>query len=290
MSGVILRSAFCLLALLLASASVLQAAGLPVAQVYLVSGGATIQAEGATASVPLKRGAVLSNDDKLALEPGAEIGIYYRNGGRRVVSAKERAVSGNVAAFAPELAPYRGQAVFFGATRGGPPVDEAGGFLCSPHEVPVLGAMPVLTLGIGEAEGAGPFLAAASIRVLRGDSIIASAMIETPTPHRTLRLEVPEASSGEEYTVQVVLTPADKTGEIFTHAARFYIATPAEPATEELREDFLTPFFQCRGRLDVRLGSIGSIGAIGSIRLERRLESRDGTAVLSTFVAPVLMN
>jgi hypothetical protein len=257
------------------------AAGAPVAQVYLANGKAGLRAEGTAADRPLARGAVLSANDRITVEPGAEIGIYYRDGGRKIVRGGERGVSGSVASFAPAVEPYRGQAVSFGATRGGESDEVAADtFGCWPDEIPVVASMPLFTIALGGAPGDTAVIASATMRVLCGDSVVAVASIDFPAPGRALRLAVPVATSGEEYTLQVVLSPTAVDAEAFTHTARFYVAAPS--ASSGGLDDLLTPFFYCHGKVDVRFGA-----TVRTMRFERELGDAVGIATLSTIVTPV---
>jgi hypothetical protein len=271
------------------------AAGAPVAQVYLANGKAGLRAEGAASERPLARGTVLGANDRIVLDPGAEIGIYYRDGGRKIVRGGTRGVSGSVASFAPAVEPYRGQAVSFGATRGGEGTESGEAsdtFGCWPDEIPVVASMPLITLSLGGTPRDTPVIAQATLRVLCGETSIAIASIEFPAPGKTLRLEIPGATMGEEYTLQVMLAPV--AGEPFTHTARFYVAAPmtepgAHPSAHSdvgssggALDDLLTPFFYCHGKVDVSFGA-----TVRTMRFERELGDFAGVPQFSTVVTPV---
>ncbi|MEK8023347.1 MAG: hypothetical protein AAB229_06000 [Candidatus Hydrogenedentota bacterium] len=271
-----LRIVILVVFLLAGWAEEIRAAGSPVAQVYLASGKAWVRSEGASADRPLARGAVLSAGDRIVLEAGAEVGIYYREGGRKVLRGGADGISGSVAALAPAIEPYRGQSVSFGATRGSAGV-EADTFRCSPDEVPVFAAMPAFAFSMGAGAGETPVIASATIRVLRGESTIATASVEFPSPGRPLRLEIPDAPAGEEYTLRFILVPVASDGVLFTHSARFYVAAPGASI-----EDLVTPYYFCQGGLDVSFGP-----SVRTVRFEREWGDATGASVLSTVVTPL---
>lgn len=262
---------------------------IPVAQVYSVEGKAEYQPNGEVRAVPLARGTILAANDKIRIDSGATVGLYYRREGRQILRAENRTLSGNVGAFAPEVEPYRGDAVVFGATRGERDRDTEP-WQCMPGGTPVFEAMPIFTWVIAKHSPPLPLLRT-TIRLFQGDSKLGSTSIDSPLPGQTLVFHPPDNLEGDMYRLQTILEPADTTQDSFIQIVEFYVATPMKPIYGTDRndvsdarvyfEDFLTPAFQCRG-----FQQTGWKTGTQAFQLKQKLTHRAGATVFSTSVIP----
>ncbi len=227
------------------------AAGVPVAQVFRVEGTATVRVVGAARAVPLLRGAVLHAEDRIEVKRGAEVGLYYRQGGRQLLRAGSRSLSGTVAALAPSLTPYRGSSVSFGATRDGETGIVAGAATTEsrPMETLILSSAPQVTVTwrgeASDAAGAERIV----LRVLFRDSVVAAASVVEPAPGASLSLVVPALRSGDDYRFEVMVFPDNVGAAPCLHAIPVYILAPSRRGAAA--DQFLTDFFYRRDMLAV---------------------------------------
>lgn len=220
-----------------------------VGQVFHLDGRAWIRASEGEPERLAARGAILRGNDHLRVAAGAELGIYYRQGGRRIVHGGRSGVSGPVSTFSPTLQPYRGAAVTFGATRA-PQADgdattsreDTGAwYSCTPGDPPIFAVPPSFTLGLALDAPETPIFATLGIRIRDGDTVVAEASLSSPRPGQRLRLATPAERTGRALQLEIVAEPLDQAGAPFVHAAPFYVLAPstADTAASDLVTDYL---------------------------------------------------
>lgn len=257
-------------------------ASAPAGQVYVLTGQAVLKPVSGGPERVLGRGDVLWPGDHLRVAAGAEVGIYYRQGGRAVIRGGTQGVSGAVSTFAPASQPYRSQAVHFGATRN--PGDAAPGIADSSallaEDPPVLSASTEFSLGLAADGPEADLFSRIWIRVLDGESEVAAAGLEAPRRGQVLRLSAGAAPAGAELTLEVGALPLSPSGDTFVHRSTFYVALPTRPDTGV--SDLLTSFLFSTGALPVRLGA--GWAALG---LQRELVGDAARPCLATILRPV---
>lgn len=266
---------------LLGTAAVAAEAELPAGQAYVTSGNATVRSRETNAERPVIRGSILFDEDVLRVPARAEVGIYFRRGGRRVVQGGDTGITGTVASFLPSVRPYRGEAVQFGATRSREDASATDMIFCMPEEPPIFSMPPAFSLNIAPETPDSRIFSSLYLRVLLDESVVAAASLHAPRSGQFLRLDAPGLSEGSTYILEVVAFPGDATGETLVQRLSFYVAVSVSGETGDL---FSTLLFR-GGTLPVRPGRDWS-----SVRFEQELAQTSGQPVISTTLSPVSMH
>lgn len=263
-----------------------------VGQVFQLDGRAWIRPTAGGRERPATRGAVLYASDHLRVAPGAELGIYYRQGGRRIVSGGRAGISGAATAFVPALQPYRSSSVTFGATRapqadlaaaiGGQDTPAGAGYTCTPEEPPIFLSPPSFTLGLALDAPETPIVAALGIRIRDGETVVAEASLSSPRPGQRLRLASPSDRTGRPLSVEIYAVPFAMGHAPFVHDAPYYVLAPATADTAA--RDLATGYLFGHGTLAAPPGSRGS-----GLHMQRELEGGESaTPTVVTELTPLV--
>jgi hypothetical protein len=148
----------------------------PIAQVCEVQGKATVKSPADGSIAKIKKGSLLGRDDTLILDRTASISVYFKNGGRKEIQAKDTQISYKVEDLFPHAQAYSRNVPMFGATRGldSPAAhpDQTGFFY--PQEAVILDSQPLIEFTLFNGSEEAVALGGALVQIMRGSMVLDS--------------------------------------------------------------------------------------------------------------------
>jgi len=199
---------------------------MPIAQAYEVRGDVAVKRSSDENKSAVKAGVLLGSDDLLTLEDGAEVGLYFKDGGKKSLKAKEGLLTCKVGDLLPKPEAYEKTIATFGTTRDIDLANMGVGVqtLFYPQETLIVDSQPAIELAIFDGSDVSLGIDSAMVQVSEEKRVVHSENLDD------LVLGVPYAyscgklSSGKEYTTQVRLGIAGLPDEAITFSFNFFVA------------------------------------------------------------------
>ncbi len=204
----------------------------PIAQVYEVQGKATANSLADGQIVEVKRGCLLGPDDSLTLDKNASISLYFKNGGRKEIRAKDTQVLYKVADLLPKAQAYGQSVPLFGATRGiGIPeaVSQPAGFFY-PQEAIILDSPPLIEFTLFTAPGEEVVLGGATMQIVKGSAVLDSKDFNSLEYGSPYLYQSPKLKGQTEYIVELKLELQRSLGSVVAVSFPLYIAGTSDAA------------------------------------------------------------
>jgi hypothetical protein len=219
----------------------------PLAQVYEIKGRVTVKNSGDGTSAEVKKGYLLGGDDSLTLDKGASVGLYFKNGGKKEVQAKNDQSLYKVADLLPGTEAYGGEEPpDFGATREMAPPEEGPytaeipkvssytaeipgrGFKTAeffyPQETIVLESPPLIEFRIYNGSGEG-IVPGGGIIGISGNGVMAGSLkFDSLAFGSAYEYRCPKLKGGTEYTAEIDLDLKAALGSGVSISFPFYVA------------------------------------------------------------------
>jgi hypothetical protein len=198
----------------------------PIAQVYEVTGGAMLKSSIDGSISMVKKGCLLAPGDILTFDKGDSIAIYFKNGGRKEVRAKDGQSTFKVADLIPKAQAYNQSVPLFGATRGldtSPAASNPGSFYY-PHEAVILDNPPLIEFILFNGQGEDIVLDGASVQIIRDGKVIDSRKFDSLEYGSSYAYQPPKLSGQTEYSVELRLDLQKTLGNVVTVSFPLYIA------------------------------------------------------------------
>jgi len=198
----------------------------PIAQVYEIQGKATVQSSSDGTITEVKKGCLLGREDSLALDKDASVGLYFKNGGRKEIQAKDSRSLYKVADLLPKSEAYAQTVPLFGATRG-LEIPEAGpkplGFFY-PQETIILDSPPLIEFKIFNGSGEVVAPAGATVEILKNSVPLYSQKFNGLEYGSSYVYRCPKLKGGAEYNVGIGIDFQEILGSVVSISFPLYIA------------------------------------------------------------------
>jgi hypothetical protein len=195
----------------------------PIAQVYDVKGGAMLKSSLDGSISMVKKGCLLAPGDLLTFDKDDSISVYFKNGGRKEVRAKDGQSSFKVADLIPKAQAYNQAVPLFGATRGLDTSSHPDSFYY-PHEAVILENPPLIEFTLFNGQGEEIVLGGASVQITRDGKVIDSRKFDSLEYGSPYAYQPPKLSGQTEYMVEMRFSLQKVLGNILTVSFPLYIA------------------------------------------------------------------
>jgi len=205
----------------------------PIAQVYEVKGGAMIKSSLDGSISMVKKGCLLAPGDLLTFDKDDSIAIYFKNGGRKEVRAKDGQSIFKVADLIPKAQAYNQSVPLFGATRGldtSPATSRPGSFYY-PQEALILDNPPLIEFTLFNGQGEEIVLGGASVQIIRDGKVIDSRKFDSLEYGSPYAYEPAKLNGQTEYMVELRLELQKTLGNVLTVSFPLYIAGTSDTAS-----------------------------------------------------------
>lgn len=203
----------------------------PVAQVYRVEGDVTVKKGAGRQNIKVEQGSFLGISDLLTLAKGSAVGIYFKDGGKREISAREGVLTHKVADILSETGRYDRVVPSFGATRSLNRESERDAGVESvfyPQETMVVGLPPEIEMTIFDSSGNNLHVSKVEMSVSHGDKVVLSKTIADAAMGVSYKYICKGLDAGKEYGVDVHFQIDELPEQYLSFTSMFYLA--AKPA------------------------------------------------------------
>lgn len=198
----------------------------PIAQVYEVQGKATVNSAADGNIIEVKKGCLLGLDDSLTLDNNASISMYFKNGGRKKIQAKDTQALYKVADLLPKVEAYSQSVPLFGATRGidiPEAASHSAGFFY-PQEAVILDSPPLIEFTLFNGSGEEAALGGAKAQILKNSVILDSKKFNSLEYGSPYVYQAPKLDGQTEYSVELRLEFQKGLGNVVVISFPLYIA------------------------------------------------------------------
>lgn len=205
----------------------------PIAQVYEVRGKAAVKSSADGSIMEVKKGCFLGRDDSLTLDENASIALYFKNGGKKEIQAKNTQALYKVADLMPKAEAYGGQSVpLFGATRGsGIPhaASHLSGFFY-PQEAIILDSPPLIEVTLFNGPGEEVVFGGALVQIIKNSVVLDSKKFNSLEYGSPYVYQPPKLDGQTEYSVELKLELQKTPGNVVVISFPLYIAGISDTA------------------------------------------------------------
>ena len=198
----------------------------PIAQVYEVQGDATVKGSADSRAMLVKKGCLLGPDDFLTLDKNASVSMYFKNGGRKEVRAKDAQTVYKVADLQPGAQAYSQSVPLFGATRGidiPEAASQPSGFFY-PQEAVILDSAPSIEFTLFKGPGDEVAIGRATVQIVKGSEVLESRSFDSLVSGTSCVYQPSRLSSQIEYMVELRLELAKSLGSVVSISFPMYIS------------------------------------------------------------------
>ncbi|MFA6217852.1 MAG: hypothetical protein WDL87_09415 [Candidatus Omnitrophota bacterium] len=205
----------------------------PIAQVYEVQGKATVKNSADGIIREVRKGCLLGVDDSLTLDRNALIALYFKNGGKKEVRAKDTQVLHKVSDLLPKAEAYGQSVPLFGATRGiniPEAVSQTAGFFY-PQEAIILDSPPLIEFTLFNGPGEEVVLGGALVQIAKGGVVFDSKKFNSLEYGSVYAYQSPKLNVQTEYSVEIRYELQKALGSVMTISFPLYIAGTSDTAS-----------------------------------------------------------
>jgi len=204
----------------------------PIAQVYEVQGKATVKSSADGNIMEVKKGCLLGRDDSLTLDRDASIALYFKNGGRKEIQAKDTQSLYKVADLLPKAEAYGRSVPLFGATRGidiPEAASHAAGFFY-PQEAIILDSPPLIEFTLFNGSGEVVALGGATVQIVKNSVVLDSKKFNSLEYGSPYVYQPPKLNGQTEYSVELSLELQKTLGNVVAISFPLYIVGISDTA------------------------------------------------------------
>jgi hypothetical protein len=202
----------------------------PIAQVYEVTGGAMLKSSLDGSISMVKKGCLLAPGDLLTFDKEDSIAIYFKNGGRKEVRAKDGQSIFKVADLIPKAQAYSQSVPLFGATRGIDTSSHPVSFYY-PQEAVILENPPLIEFTLFKGQGEEIVPGGASVQIIKDGKVIDSRKFDSLEYGFPYAYQSPKLSGQTEYMVELRFELQKTLSNVLTVSFPLYIAGASDNAS-----------------------------------------------------------